>query len=90
MMNHTMKGKIAITIEPGVLASIEALRRRTHESRSALVTRALRRLLEEEQHHDRVRAYVDAYRRLPESRAEVSAAERVGRATLALVPWDDE
>lgn len=85
-----MKGKIAITVDPAVLAGTEALRRRTHESRSALVTRALRRLLSEEQHRDRVRAYVDAYRRVPETGAEIRAAGRVARATLALVPWEDE
>jgi metal-responsive CopG/Arc/MetJ family transcriptional regulator len=82
--------KIAITLEASVLARVEALRRKTRESRSALIARAVRMLLEDELRRDRVAEYVAAYRRSPETTAEVGAADAVAVATASDLAWDDE
>jgi metal-responsive CopG/Arc/MetJ family transcriptional regulator len=83
------RAKIAISLDPGVLARAEKLCRATGESRSALINRALRALVEQEAQEVRVESYVDAYRRQPETKAEVAAALSLASASLAGVAWDD-
>lgn len=82
--------KIAVSLDPALLSGVEALRRRTGESRSAVVARALRALLDEERRRARVAEYVEAYRRLPETPAEIEAASRLADEALAAVAWDDD
>ena len=82
--------KIAISLDPALLSGIEAIRSRTGESRSAVVARALRALLDEDRRRTSVAAYVEGYRRVPETAAEVESASRVARDALAAVPWDDD
>jgi metal-responsive CopG/Arc/MetJ family transcriptional regulator len=82
--------KIAISLEPQLLAHAERLRRVTGESRSAIVARSLRTLLAEEQHAYDVARYVAAYRELPESGAEVRAARAAAKRTLSMLPWNEE
>jgi metal-responsive CopG/Arc/MetJ family transcriptional regulator len=81
--------KIAVTVDPKLLARVEALRHRTKESRSALVSRALRELLREQQHADRVRRYVEAYEESPETAVDVQLAGALAAEALATVAWDD-
>jgi len=66
--------KIAISLGETLLNELEALRKRTGESRSALIRRALDQLLATERRREQVAAYVDGYRRQPESEASVAAA----------------
>jgi metal-responsive CopG/Arc/MetJ family transcriptional regulator len=82
--------KIAVTVDPDVLARAERLRRATGESRSALVTRALAELLQPDAHRRRVARYVLAYRERPESAAEVEAARALAAVSLAALPWTEE
>jgi len=82
--------KVAISLDPELLARAERLRKETGESRSALVGRALRELLRAEERDRRVAEYVEAYRRVPETSREVAQVRTLARRSLAAVPWDDE
>ena len=82
--------KVAVSIDRRLLARAERLRSATGESRSALVSRAVRQLLRDETRARDVERYVDAYRRVPESPAERRAAGELARRSLASLPWDDE
>ena len=65
------RAKVSVSLDPGIAARVESLRRRTGESRSAVVGRALARLLDAEAKAARVAEYVRAYRETPETVAEV-------------------
>ena len=82
--------KIAVSLEPELLRRVELVRKQTGESRSALVSRALRQLTREEEHTRRVREYVRVYRDRPETAAEVAAARASAKLSLAALPWDEE
>ena len=73
-----------------LLASVERLRGRTGESRSALIARALTGLVNEHGRQQRVRAYVQAYLERPESDTEVGRARKLARQSLSTVDWDEE
>lgn len=82
--------KIAVSLDSELLRRVERLRGRSGESRSALVSRALRRLTQEEEEALRVREYVRAYREHPETPQEVAATRTAAKRSLAIVPWDEE
>jgi len=81
--------KIAVSIDAKLLARVERVRAGTGESRSALVSRALARLTDEDAKAHAIRQYVDAYRTTPESAREVAAARRAAKHALAGLSWDD-
>ncbi len=81
--------KIAVTVDREVLARIERLRRRTGESRSALVTRALAQLAATAEHLERVKRYCEAYREQPESISDIDAARAQARLTMSGLPWEE-
>lgn len=85
-----MAEKIAITVDPELLRQVEALRRRTKESRSAVFNRAARQMLNREAHAEKVERYVEAYTEQPETADEIAAAEAAARISLARLPWSDE
>jgi metal-responsive CopG/Arc/MetJ family transcriptional regulator len=85
-MDHS--AKVAITLPSELYRRIERLRKQTHTSRSAMVQRALGLLLKEEHKQERVRAYLDAYRRNPETEEEIRAAKAAAVELLAEVPWE--
>jgi hypothetical protein len=72
-----------------LLARAEQLREATGESRSALVCRALRQLLRAEAHAASVRAYVDAYRRVPETTLDQRRAHSLALRSLSSLPWEE-
>jgi hypothetical protein len=82
--------KFACSVDASVLARIERLRARTGESRSALVSRALLKLADEEANAERIRRYIEAYQEKPESKAEIAAATRVARRVLRAIAWEDQ
>ena len=82
--------KIAISVDRELLRRLEALREATGESRSAVVSRALARLVAEQELQDRIAEYVEAYRRVPESRAEINRARAAARRSLDALAWDVE
>ena len=81
--------KIACSIDSHLLASVERLRVRTGESRSALIARALADLVGAQDLQRRVKAYVQSYVAHPESPGEVRQARRTARRALSELPWDD-
>jgi len=82
--------KIACSVDADLLARVELVRKRTGESRSALISRALRMLTAESSRALAVARYVEAYRERPESPDDVRAARRGARRVLARVAWEDE
>ncbi len=82
--------KIAVSLEAELLRQVERVRERTGESRSALVSRALRQLTRQDEHARRVLDYVQAYRDAPETAAEVDAARASAKRALAALAWDEE
>ena len=82
--------KVAVSVDREVLQRVERLRRTTGETRSALVSRALRRLVADEEHLARVEAYLAAYRSMPEGVEAVESAHTLAARSLASIPWDDE
>jgi metal-responsive CopG/Arc/MetJ family transcriptional regulator len=80
--------KIAISVDADLLEAVEALRQKTDESRSAVFVRAVRMLLRNEERRRRVEEYVDAYRRQPETEAELAEAEALARMSLPSAEWD--
>jgi hypothetical protein len=84
------RAKIACTIDPELLGRVERLRASTGESRSAVIGRALARLMEERTRAERIRRYMQAYREHPESVAEERSARKQARRALAELAWDDE
>jgi len=82
--------KIAVSLETELLRRVERVRGQTGESRSAFVSRALRRLTREDEHAQRVLEYVQAYRDKPETAAEVTAARAAAKRALAALPWEEE
>jgi metal-responsive CopG/Arc/MetJ family transcriptional regulator len=81
--------KIAISVEHDLLEAVEALRRKTGESRSALFARAARLLLQAAGKQRAIEAYVEGYRRHPETEAEVDQAAALARSSLPAVTWDE-
>lgn len=82
--------KIAVTVEPDLLERVERLRARTHEPRSAVVSRALRLLLKEAERQERTDEYVAAYADRADVLADEEEVLRLASVALAAVPWDDE
>lgn len=86
----TMAAKIAVSLDAELLRRVERVREQTGESRSALVSRALRQLTREDEHARRVLEYVQVYRDKPETAADVAAARASAEHALAALPWDEE
>lgn len=82
--------KIAISLDTALLDGVTRVQRATGESRSAVLARAVRLLIREEEHRARVDAYRAAYRRVPESAGEIAVARTLAERSLATVAWDDE
>jgi len=82
--------KIACSIDADLLQRVEDVRARTGESRSALISRALRALTAESARARAVKQYVEAYRDHPESADDTAAARKSARRVIAHVAWEDE
>ncbi len=82
--------KIAGRGDARLLRRVERVRERTGESRSAVVSRALRQLTRDEERARLVEEYVRTYREKPETSTEVAAARASAKRALAALPWDDE
>ena len=82
--------KVAVSLPAGLLAEVERFRRRSGESRSALVRRALERLIDTTAEADAVREYVESYRASPETPEERSLSKPSAEELGALArehPW---
>lgn len=82
--------KVAISLDRELLGRAERLRATTGETRSALVARALLQLVQQESSARRIEEYVDAYKRIPETPADVRAARALARRSISKLAWDEE
>jgi metal-responsive CopG/Arc/MetJ family transcriptional regulator len=81
--------KVAVSIPSPLLKAVEAERRRTGETRSELVRKALETLLARRRLDEDERRYAEGYRLYPETDEEVRIIDAAGAAVLSTVPWDD-
>lgn len=81
--------KVAISLDPTLLEAIDGVQRVTGESRSAVIARAIRKLVDAEARQRRILDYVESYRRSPEGDTEVGTARALARRSLAHVAWDE-
>jgi metal-responsive CopG/Arc/MetJ family transcriptional regulator len=81
--------KIAVSLDAELLRRVETFRHRTGESRSALVSRALRLLTAEGRRAELIDEYQRTYRTHPELAGEVALARRLAKRSAAALDWDD-
>lgn len=79
--------KVAVSIPDDLYQAIEKVRKIRRASRSAVVQDALRHWLHQQAQSARVREYEAGYRRRPESRREVKAAEAAAVRLLSSDDW---
>ena len=79
--------KIALSLPEDLLREVERVRKKRGQARSALVQDALRFWLRSQRYALLAREWEEGYRRMPESRADVEAAEVTGK--FAFDPEDD-
>ncbi len=90
MNNKNTQGseKVAISLPRSLLDEMEKVRKKTGESRSSFIQRAIRAVLEGRERLARVEKYVSGYKQFPETEDEVKAAEAAATYLLAEEPWE--
>jgi len=78
--------KIAISLPRDLMRKLEQARKKTGETRSAFIRRAIERSFRESQREERIRAYLEGYQNQPETTQEVAEAEAAARV-IATEPW---
>ena len=79
--------KVAITIPESEFRQVEVIRRRLKTTRSAVILRALEHWLAAQRDVQLDRQYQAAYRRRPETRAEVDTQRVLSMPTLMSEEW---
>ena len=79
--------KVAVSIPYGLYRAIERVRKVSGRSRSAIIQDALRHWLNSQAHATLVREYEAGYRREPEGRHEIKAAEAAAVRLLSTEDW---
>jgi metal-responsive CopG/Arc/MetJ family transcriptional regulator len=79
--------KVAVSIPSGLYQAIERVRKLSGRSRSAIIQDALRHWLNSQAHATLVREYEAGYRREPEDRREIKAAEAAAVRLLSTEDW---
>ncbi len=79
--------KVAVSIPDDLYRAVERVRRTRRETRSAVIQAALRHWLAHEAQQVLVRDYVAGYRRKPEGRREILAAEATAVRLLSAEEW---
>ncbi|MCI0341150.1 MAG: ribbon-helix-helix protein, CopG family, partial [Planctomycetales bacterium] len=80
--------KFAASLPRELFARMERRRRRTRESRSAFVRRAIETLFRRWDEAALVKAYIEGYRRHPETPREGKALLAASAEALAAEPWE--
>ena len=80
--------KIAISLPVEVLRKVERLRKQTGESRSSVIRKAIERIFEESRRAKDIEAYIEGYRRFPDTPEEIKAAEVSASALFAAELWE--
>jgi metal-responsive CopG/Arc/MetJ family transcriptional regulator len=79
--------KVAVSIPSGLYRAVERACKASGKSRSAVVQDALRHWLDSQAHAALVREYGAGYRRTPEGRREIKAAEAAAVRLLSTEDW---
>ncbi len=79
--------KVAVSIPSSLYQAVERARKGSGKSRSAVVQDALRNWLDSQAHAALVREYEAGYRRKPEGRREIKAAEAAAVRLLSTEDW---
>ena len=79
--------KVAVSIPSGLYRAVERVRKASGKSRSAVIQDALRHWLDSQTHAALVREYEAGYRRKPEGRREIKAAEAAAVRLLSTEDW---
>lgn len=80
--------KVAISLPPTILDSVEKERRKRGESRSEFFRQAVQAFLRDLQKRKDVERYVQGYIEHPERAEEVDAIRSASYAALSEEPWD--
>lgn len=80
--------KISISLPAPLLRRIDRYCRATGETRSEFLRRAAIGSLEQEEHREAVRRYLDSYAAEPESPSEVEAIGAAAGVALATETWE--
>lgn len=83
----TVATKVAVSIPSDLYRAVERARKRHRKTRSAVMQDALRHWLRHEAEMVLVREYEAGYRRRPETRREVKAAEAAAVRLLGAEDW---
>jgi metal-responsive CopG/Arc/MetJ family transcriptional regulator len=79
--------KVAVSIPGPLYLAVERARKASGKSRSAVIQDALRHWLDSQAQAALVREYEAGYRRKPEGRREIKAAEAAAVRLLATQAW---
>ncbi len=79
--------KVAVTIPADLHRKVEHMRRATGKTRGEVVRDALQHWLARQEEVSLVREYEAGYRKRPETRREVKAAESAAVQLLATTEW---
>ena len=79
--------KVAVSIPDDLYRAVEQARKRHGKSRSAIIQDALRHWLRDEAEVALVREYEAGYRRRPETRREIKAADAAAVRLLGGEDW---
>jgi metal-responsive CopG/Arc/MetJ family transcriptional regulator len=79
--------KVAVSIPRDVYQAVERVRKTSGQSRSAVIQDALRYWLDAQTQAALVREYQAGYRRRPEGRREIKAAEAAAVRLLSSEDW---
>ncbi|HED03273.1 MAG TPA: ribbon-helix-helix protein, CopG family [Candidatus Fraserbacteria bacterium] len=82
--------KIEVSLPQEEFRQIERLRRELKLSRSALITQAIRQLLEERQRKDNIQRYITGYRDHPETPEEYAGFQEMAQRAFSQEPWNGE
>jgi len=78
--------KVAISLPIELMRRLERSRKKTGETRSAFIRRSLERAFEESDKKRKIQAYVEGYRKHPETIEEIAQSQAAAEL-LASEPW---
>ncbi|HEV8675268.1 MAG TPA: ribbon-helix-helix domain-containing protein [Methylomirabilota bacterium] len=82
-----LAAKVAVSIPGPLYQAVERVRKASGKSRSAVIQDALRHWLDQHAQAALVREYEAGYRRKPEGRREIQAAEAAAVRLLSTEGW---
>lgn len=86
-MKKSPANKVAVSLPTDLHRAVEAARKRSGKSRSAVIQDALRYWLKSQNEALLIREYEAGYRKKPEGRREVEAAEAAAVRLLSVEEW---